>query len=402
MKNLKLKLNIKSCIVACSGGPDSMALLDLVNKSGIPCVVCHVNYQKRETAFRDEKIVEEYCRENDLRFYVIHPVYEKGNFQAWARDVRYAFFKEIMIKEKCEAILVAHHEDDVLETYIMQKKRNSNSELFGISEETTINECKVLRPLLSYSKQDLLNYVNKNNIKYGLDETNLEDHYSRNRVRHKIVSKMDESDRNAMIQQIKQLNKELNEKKKQFSKICQEKIQVESIINNQDPEAFLMFWVKKYSNIQLTSKQSKELVKQLHSTQNVEISLSNYVKLSKMYNSLELIEEIDVSYCYVLDKIEVFETPYFKIATSGKSTEAVTLSDEDFPITIRNFKESDAIQLRFGTKKVSRWFIDRKIKRELRKSWPIVLNSNQEIILVPQLGCDCKHFSNNPTCFVVK
>ncbi|MBQ7890489.1 MAG: tRNA lysidine(34) synthetase TilS, partial [Erysipelotrichaceae bacterium] len=58
--------------------------------------------------------------------------------------------------------------------------------------------------------------------------------------------------------------------------------------------------------------------------------------------------------------------------------------------------------LRFGTKKLNRWFIDRKIHRNERLRWPVVLNRHGEVILVPGIGCDLEHYSNNPTCFVLK
>ena len=86
---------MSKCVVACSGGPDSMALLDQLNKQGKDIVVAHVNYKHRDTADRDEKIVKEYCKKYDIPVRVLYPVHEKGNFQAWARDVRYAFFEEV-------------------------------------------------------------------------------------------------------------------------------------------------------------------------------------------------------------------------------------------------------------------------------------------------------------------
>ena len=87
---------MKTIVVACSGGPDSMALLDMLNqKQNYNIIVCHVNYQKRESAFRDESIVKEYCLKHNLSFHLLKPIYSSSqNFQAWARDVRYDFFEQ--------------------------------------------------------------------------------------------------------------------------------------------------------------------------------------------------------------------------------------------------------------------------------------------------------------------
>ena len=94
---------MSKCVVACSGGPDSMALLDQLNKQG-------------DTADRDEKIVKEYCKKYDIPVRVLYPVHEKGNFQAWARDVRYAFFEEVADEFDTKLLYVAHQMDDVIET----------------------------------------------------------------------------------------------------------------------------------------------------------------------------------------------------------------------------------------------------------------------------------------------
>ena len=96
------------------------------------------------------------------------------------------------------------------------------------------------------------------------------------------------------------------------------------------------------------------------------------------------------------------ECEYFKISKEGSSVEALTLSESDFPITIRSPKPMDAIQLRFGRKKVNRFFIDRKISHKERKTYPIVVNRMGNVVLVPKLGCDVEHYSIQPNCFVLK
>lgn len=81
-------------LVAVSGGPDSMALMDYLERQDVDYVVCHVNYRHRPTADRDENIVRQWCKEHNREIRVLYPVYTKGNFEGWARDVRYQFFKD--------------------------------------------------------------------------------------------------------------------------------------------------------------------------------------------------------------------------------------------------------------------------------------------------------------------
>ena len=124
--------------------------------------------------------------------------------------------------------------------------------------------------------------------------------------------------------------------------------------------------------------------------------------MSKEYGIVHIHMKDMPSYAYVLHEVACLHTPYFHTSLTGKSCEALTLYPQDFPITIRNVQEGDAIVLRLGRKKVHRWFIDRKIPSWERKCWPVVVNAQGNVILVPQIGCDIAHFSNNPSIFVVK
>ena len=90
------------------------------------------------------------------------------------------------------------------------------------------------------------------------------------------------------------------------------------------------------------------------------------------------------------------------MANKGKGVNGVTINKNDFPITIRTYQEGDFIKMRYGTKKINRFFIDHKISYYDRLTWPIVLNNKQEIILVPGLGCNVGHYSTKHNLFVIK
>ena len=160
---------MSKCVVACSGGPDSMALLDQLNKQGKDIVVAHVNYKHRDTADRDEKIVKEYCKKYDIPVRVLYPVHEKGNFQAWARDVRYAFFEEVADEFDTKLLYVAHQMDDVIETYLFQKNRNMICDWYGLKEKSVRHGYQIVRPLLNFTKSELQQYCNDNGVSFGID-----------------------------------------------------------------------------------------------------------------------------------------------------------------------------------------------------------------------------------------
>ncbi|MBQ2509839.1 MAG: tRNA lysidine(34) synthetase TilS, partial [Erysipelotrichaceae bacterium] len=180
MKSLKLKQG--KYLIAVSGGPDSMALLNMAREEGLEIEVAHVNYHKRDTAKRDEKIVRSYCEQYGIPVHVkdVYPGDVKGNFQAYAREVRYAYFANLCRRYGLDGTVTAHQQDDLLETYLMQKEKKLGVEYYGLKEETRIKGVSVIRPLLDCTKEELLSYCEKKGLDYGIDESNLTDVYTRN------------------------------------------------------------------------------------------------------------------------------------------------------------------------------------------------------------------------------
>lgn len=398
----------KKIIVAVSGGPDSMALLDILHKKGYDCIVAHVNYGVRKTGMRDQHFVEDYCKNHQLKFelYLADQVHD-GNFQARAREIRYNFIGELSKKYSIQDVYVAHHQGDLLETYIMQKKRNITPQYYGIKNKVRYKNIFLIRPLLAYSKSDLVKYCNDNNIEYGIDESNLEIEYKRNQIRHEIVDKMNDIEITSMLEEIKAKNIELQKIQRQTELLYAKftsgyKIQFLLDLDIDVAVNVLRYWFKQYKVYNLSKLEYLNIIDYLKSDNNSKYKINNDFALFKEYKSLILTERIGYGYKYVFDEIEFKDYEYFKIKDSGTNFEGVTVSKQDFPITIRNFQEGDTIKMKYGSKRVSRWFIDNKIGQSERRSWPIVLNKENEVILVPGIGCNSTHFSNNPNMFVVK
>ena len=85
--------------------------------------------------------------------------------------------------------MVAHHLDDLLETYIMQRDKKLSVDYYGLREFIVMDGLNVYRPLLKFEKKQLQAYCDDNKIDYGIDESNLSDDYSRNRIRHRVIDK---------------------------------------------------------------------------------------------------------------------------------------------------------------------------------------------------------------------
>ena len=178
-------------IVGCSGGPDSMALLDLIRQSNCIPVAAHLNYQKRgEESERDQKLIEKYCRENNLEFKVkrVDPENMSGNFQNTARDIRYKFFDQLRAEMNARFICTAHQNEDQVETILMNILRGKNPASWaGIPEQNGY----IIRPLLDITREELLQWLDRHNIAYAEDSTNLESGFARNLIRNELTPQMD-------------------------------------------------------------------------------------------------------------------------------------------------------------------------------------------------------------------
>lgn len=394
-------------VVGVSGGPDSMALLDMCRKQGLDLVVAHMNYQKRDTADRDMNLVKAYCDHYQIPFEAVRQMKPcEGNFQAFAREERYRMYKHCMEVYGAKGVLLAHHMDDHIETYLMAKKRGSLKEYLGIREETNIMGCRIIRPLLMYSKQDLETYCKENQISYGIDESNLSDDYERNRIRHEIIDKMSLKDKKELVKKIEEENKSLEKHRKicrDFLQSWDHSISALRTLQEEELQEVLLLWIHDTCKQYVSMHEIQQLSKLIRENANswTRVLLKEYDIYSE-YGKLVIDTKRNESYTYVYDSVVFEKTPYFEIANTGKGVEAVTLKESDFPITIRNANKHDKIVLRFGTKKLNRWFIDRKIPKKERKMWPVVVNAEGNVILVPKIGCDIEHFSNNPTLFVLK
>lgn len=397
----------KTYVIGVSGGPDSMALLDMCRREGVSLVIAHMNYQIRESAYRDMKIVEDYAQAYDIPCVI--RMQEKeciGNFEAFAREQRYHFYAELLEKYHGAAVLLAHHLDDHLETYLMQKQRHSEGAVWGIQACTIIKGCHIIRPLLHMTKQDVMTYCDQYQVPYGIDETNLSDDYTRNRIRHQIIEKMSYQEKLALNEQIRQENiqkSEINRKWEQFLSTWQYTIKELREFSKEEIQSFLHYLLYDKMHIAINHHEIRQLIALIQSGKDGwSRVLANEYEIYQEYGKLCIDIKKDVSYAYTYDQIVFEKTPYFCISRIGSSVEALTLYETDFPITIRNAKKGDQIQLRFGSKKLNRWFIDRKIPKKERKVWPVVVNKDGNVILVPKIGCDIAHFSNNPTLFVLK
>lgn len=383
---------MSKCVVACSGGPDSMALLDQLNKQGKDIVVAHVNYKHRDTADRDENIVKDYCEKYDIPVRVCYPVHEKGNFQAWARDVRYAFFEEVADAFDAKILYVAHQMDDVIETYLFQKNRNMICDWYGLKEKSIRHGYQIIRPLLNFTKIELQQYCNENGVSFGIDESNLTNHYTRNVIRHTQIEKMSRDEKEAWILKIQNENEVWQIKRKVIEEFFKDwNKDVDSLLDQEDAWLYLDTFLFHSLHHHFSKKYMEELCVQLKG--NVLIEIENFL-LERHGGKLYFMPRPKDVY-YKLDELEFKDYADFVIKNEGKTIEMFSVDASDFPLVIRRVRANDTIQMRFGNKNVHRFFVDRKISKIYRKYWLVVENNVGNVIFVPGLGCDVGHYSQN-------
>ena len=163
-------------------------------------VVACVNYNIRKDSNVDQKIVENFCKENNIPYEILSVKEKyKGNFQNWARKVRYDFFKDIYIKYQCSELIMAHHRDDFLETALMQQRSGRTPDYFGIRKTNIINDMKIYRPFISlYWKNEILSQVKREKISFAIDLSNNELVYERNKIRFELKDKTSKDKKDIM------------------------------------------------------------------------------------------------------------------------------------------------------------------------------------------------------------
>lgn len=397
-------------IVGVSGGCDSMCLLDLLNKAHIKIAICHVNYKLRHDTDIHYKVVYDYAQKYNLPFHYLEvEKTDNDNFQQFARNARYDFYHEIGALYNTNAVLLGHHYDDVLETIIMQKMRKSEYVYWGIKTQSQVRNNNVYRILLECSKQEIIDYCISNNVEYYDDYTNFETHFQRDYVRNVIIPKMDLMQRQEVLDEAIIHNINLEKTRVTALKLIQSNEENGKLKFKQIPNEMLMDVVRIYLERYVPLKRiSKKLILEImrmlkNNSSNSEISLPVNLMFIKEYDNVYIkINENFNGYNYTFDKLERFECEYFSVSICGNINEGIYLVNEDFPITIRTHLPGDKVATKYGHKKVNRLFIDAKIAPILRKSWPIVVNKDGEIVLIPDIIKNFKYLDLKPNVFVVK
>lgn len=399
-------------VIANSAGPDSMALmhilLELRKKNGFKVICAHVNHNVRQESYEEAQFLKDYCKNNNIVFeYMIIEKYGDDNFHNEARTIRYAFFNKVIEKYNANYLMTAHHADDLIETILMRISRGSTlSGYAGFRKEITNKNYKLVRPLQSVTKNQILTYNKENSVDYRIDKSNFKGQYTRNRYRSEILPFLKNEDINIHEKFLKFSNmlflyddyieKESQKfyekvyyngvlnisKYKKLDTIIQYKIISKILSNYYTDDLFLI------SDLHL------ELIGNLiaSSKNNSYITLPNNVFVIKEYNELKISREIEQVIDYEIELEDYVELPNghtIKLVEEESSNDnticRIDSKEVTLPLRVRTRKFGDKMYLKNvnGSRKLKDIFIDSKIPLLKRDTWPIVVDSCDKIIWLP-------------------
>lgn len=191
-------------VVAVSGGVDSVVLLHLLTRQAVTrqlpstahqFVVAHFDHGIREDSAEDRKLVQSLAAKYGLEFEYAEGKLGLQASEAQAREARYAFLHRIRRTSGAQAIIMAHHQDDVLETVILNLLRGTGRRGLSSLKSTDV----VKRPLLHVPKIELLRYAKREGLKWREDSTNIDEKYLRNYIRKNILPRFAKTDREALL-----------------------------------------------------------------------------------------------------------------------------------------------------------------------------------------------------------
>ncbi|MCE5206451.1 MAG: tRNA lysidine(34) synthetase TilS [Porphyromonadaceae bacterium] len=391
-------------IVGVSGGMDSMALLDILTLLGYRCMAAHCNFHLRgEESDRDEAFVKRWCKSVDVPFVSIdfdtrsYASDKKISIEMAARELRYNWFEMLRVQYRAEAIAVAHHRDDSVETVLLNLIRGTGIKgLTGISPKNG----RVVRPLLCLSREEISQYLVAHGIPYVTDSTNNDDLFLRNKLRLHIIpelKKLNPSVKDAIYRtalQVSEAEKVYNASVKESIEniFHQDKIDIQSLRKTPSPLSVLFELLTPLgfgpSSIRDICKSlDAEPGKIFFSEQYRVIKDRDYFLIDKISDTMAA----DQSFLIETHTKELFIPLHLTFHTLPVTADIqrnkrFLYADYDrlkFPLTLRKWRQGDWF-IPFGMKgrkKLSDYFTDRKFSlKDKEDAW--ILLSGDEILWV--------------------
>lgn len=393
-------------LLAISGGVDSMVLWKLVEEAGLKVELAHVNYQLRDDASeKDQAFLEKEAQKQQTKLHLLkldakkYAIENKQSTQIAAREIRYEWFEELMHKNNLDYLLTAHHLDDSIETFFINLDRGT-----GLKGLTGIHsKGKLIRPLLDFSKEELIAYAKENEVPYREDATNADSIYLRNWFRNELLPLW--KDKNPSFKRTMQSNMQrlsetqaiidelvesdlINVSKEvefiSFKQIEQMKLPKQALFQILEPKGFNYTQVEQLLDAIAEGYSGKQFFSQQH-----QLTVDREgVFLNEQQQAQGELEEVSIS----IDTKQL-ENPFkmrFSLENAGsidwgkKQGESFDLKKLSFPLKLRKWKQGDRIKplgMR-GKKLVSDILIDDKIPLHQKADTYVLLSAEQVVAVL--------------------
>jgi len=396
-------LKEKKLLLAISGGIDSVVLVTLLKQLNYDISLAHCNFKLRgNESDGDEQFVRDFASKNDLELFVTSfdtNSFAKDNklsIQVAARQLRYIWFHQLLQENQLDYILTAHHLDDNLETFLINLTRGTGLEgLTGIP----VQNDKIVRPLLTFSREEIEKFASENKIEWREDSSNSSDKYLRNKLRHDVVpilKSLNPSFLNSFQDTLKHL-----EQAKSLTEDASVLVYKQVVTEKNGQKFFRLFELKRLPNyeaylfewLQPFGFKAWKDIYDLTEAQSGKFILSENYRLLKDRDFLVL-EEIPTedSNSYEIEENSEIHLPIkLKISTVFESNKqydsSVIYVDKEklkFPLTIRKWQEGDyfcpaGID---GKMKVSKYFKDEKFSLSDKENTWLLLSENQLVWII--------------------
>ncbi|MGO1670980.1 MAG: tRNA lysidine(34) synthetase TilS [Sphingobacterium sp.] len=404
-------------LLAVSGGRDSMLMARLFYELGQNCIIAHCNFNLRaEESNKDEQLVRGMAKTWGMPFFVEHfdtmkyAQQEKISIQMAARDLRYAWFETLRRQEGCDKIAIAQHGNDHLETVLLNLIRGTGIRgLLGIH----VKRDRVIRPLLFLSAEQVNTEVQRLEVPFRDDQSNFSTKYARNKIRHDIVPKFKEIQpdfENIMHQNVHRFEESFAFIKRTIDRIRDQLFRSRDgdIMISKDElrpylsDGFLMYELFRPYGFNRTSTDDlvvtfDQQVGALFTSSYYELLLDREaIFLRNLIEEIPTPSRIDLptsSVSWGNRMLRVLEGTAEELYDEHPHREDVDADKLVFPLTLRIWQQGDRfVPLGMqGQKKISDFFIQRKVDRFQKERTPLLVNGNGEVIWVIGMRLDNRY-----------
>lgn len=396
-------------LVAVSGGIDSVVMLDLFEKTNYQIAIAHCNFQLRgKESDGDEQFVKSLSEKYGINVFSkrfntrSHAEKNKLSIQVAARELRYAWFEELIQKEGFDYVAVAQHADDQVETFFINLLRGSG--LTGL-RGMPLKRDNIIRPLLFANRKQIIMYAGENDLDFREDSSNKEDTYLRNKIRLNLLPELEKLSANAPVAIVESMYK-LNEADELLKQLLNEKynslfsekegfllLPKDDVVKLQPTDTWLYYLLKRFGfNRDTTNNMTDAIIRE--QIGRAFVSETHEAIIDRKNLLIRPIIKMDVKEYFIQREQDQITDPLilnfecipnnkaFKI----KSDARVAQLDEGkltYPLKIRRWQHGDRFApfgMR-GSKLLSDYFIDNKINLfEKQNIWLLI--SGNDIVWV--------------------